>query len=191
MQRTVSTRRDGIALGLALGVCVVAFAQERATTMEQSNAMQLTSVAFEQGAGIPVRYTCDGENLSPPLAWTGVPPGTKTLALIADDPDAPMGTWVHWVVYNLPTATAGLPEGYAADPQRQDGTCQGVTDFRRTGYGGPCPPSGTHRYFFTLYALDTTCSLAPGATAKELETAMRGHILAQAQLMGTYRRRSR
>ena len=191
MQRTVSTRRDGIALGLALGVCVVAFAQERATTMEQSNAMQLTSAAFEQGAGIPARYTCDGENLSPPLAWAGVPPGTKTLALIADDPDAPMGTWVHWVVYNLPTSTAGLPEGYAADPQRSDGTCQGVTDFHRTGYGGPCPPSGTHRYFFTLYALDTACSLAPGATAKELEAAMRGHILAQAQLMGTYRRRGR
>ena len=153
--------------------------------------MELKSSAFSQGEAIPSKYTCDGEDVSPPLAWTEPPPGTKSLALISDDPDAPVGTWVHWVVYNLPPSTRQLPEAFPTDGQLPDGTRQGKTDFGRTGYGGPCPPSGTHRYFFKLFSLDATLSLPPGSTAKQLENAMQGHILAEAQLMGTYRRKSR
>jgi Raf kinase inhibitor-like YbhB/YbcL family protein len=153
--------------------------------------LQITSLAFREGGAIPSTYTCDGRNVSPPLAWTGAPPEMKSFALIADDPDAPMGRWVHWVVYNLPSTTTRLPEAYATDAQMPDGTMQGKSDFGRTGYGGPCPPSGTHRYFFKLYALDTMLLLPPGATAKELENAMRGHILAETRLMGTYRRKDR
>lgn len=156
---------------------------------EGAMGFQLTSPAFTEGAAIPTAYTCDGQDISPPLAWGEPPAGTKSLALISDDPDAPGGMWVHWVAYNLPPAIRQLPEGVPADAQLPDGTRQGRTDFGRTGYGGPCPPSGTHRYFFKLYALDTTLSLAPGATAKQLGAAMQGHILAQAQLMGTYRRK--
>jgi len=154
-------------------------------------AFTLTSSAFKDGKPIPSTYTCDGTNISPALSWTEPPVGTESLALISDDPDAPMGTWVHWVVYNLPPSVRQLPEVLPADGQLPDGTRQGRTDFGRTGYGGPCPPSGTHRYFFKLYALETTLSLAPGATAKQLETAMRGHVVAEAQLMGTYRRTGR
>lgn len=151
----------------------------------------LTSTAFKEGAAIPSIYTCDGQDVSPPLAWSEPPTGIKSFALISDDPDAPMGTWVHWVVYNLLPSVRQLPEVFPMDGQLPDGTRQGKTDFGRTGYGGPCPPSGTHRYFFKLYALDTTLSLAPGATAKQLEAAMRGHVVAEAQLMGTYRRTGR
>lgn len=153
--------------------------------------LTLTSAAFREGEAIPSQYTCDGEDLSPPLAWTPAPDGTKSLALISDDPDAPMGTWVHWVVYNIPPVLQQLPEAFPADPERADGTRQGATDFGRIGYGGPCPPSGTHRYFFKLYALDTVLTLPPGATKRALERAMQGHILAETQLMGTYRRRGR
>ena len=151
----------------------------------------LSSSAFQAGEGIPSPYTCDGRDISPPLAWTAPPDGTKSLALINDDPDAPMGTWVHWVVYNLPPSVRQLPEAFPADKERPDGTRQGRTDFGRIGYGGPCPPSGTHRYIFKLYALDTVLSLGPGATKAAVEAAMQGHILAQAQLIGTYRRRGR
>jgi Raf kinase inhibitor-like YbhB/YbcL family protein len=149
----------------------------------------LTSSAFQDGEGIPSQYTCDGRDVSPPLAWTAPPPGAKSLALINDDPDAPMGTWVHWVVYNLPPSARQLAEAFPAEPERPDGTRQGMTDFGRIGYGGPCPPSGTHRYVFTLYALETVLSLGPGATKAKLEEAMHGHIVGQAQLIGTYRRR--
>ena len=151
----------------------------------------LTSAAFTEGAGIPSQYTCDGQDVSPPLAWTAPPAGTQSLALISDDPDAPMGIWVHWVVYNLPASLRQLPEAVPADKELSDGMRQGKTDFGRTGYGGPCPPSGTHRYFFKLYALDAVLSLAPGASKPQLEAAMKGHVLAQAQLIGTYRRKSR
>lgn len=150
--------------------------------------MQLTSPAFADGGLIPRRYTCDGDDASPPLAWSGVPATTVSLALIADDPDAPRGTWVHWVLYNLPATTTSLPEALPTDERLPNGALQGRNDFRRTGYGGPCPPSGTHRYFFKLYALDTVLSLEPGATKQQLLQAMEGHVLAEAQLMGRYAR---
>ena len=152
---------------------------------------ELTSSAFPYGEAIPSRYTCDGEDVSPPLGWSLPPSGTKALVLISDDPDAPRGTWVHWLVYNLPPTIRQLEEAFPADAELPDGTKQGTTDFGRTGYGGPCPPSGIHRYFFKLYALDRTLPLVPGATAREVEETMQGHILAQAQLMGTYRRKGR
>ena len=152
--------------------------------------MQLTSKAFQEGATIPVKYTCDAQNVSPPLAWTGTPPGTKSLALIADDPDAPGGTWVHWVVFNMPASTVELPEDTPKSQFLPGGAGQGLNDFRRLGYGGPCPPPGKpHRYFFKLYALDTELALKPGASKKDVERGMDKHILAQAQLMGTYKRK--
>jgi len=157
----------------------------------RGGAMQLTSAAFKQGEAIPALYTCEGKDVSPSLAWTEPPPATKSFTLISDDPDAPMGTWVHWVLYNVPPSRRQLPESFPTDAQLADGTRQGITDFKRTGYGGPCPPSGTHRYFFKLYALDAVLSLKAGATAQQLKQAMQGHILAQAELMGTYRRRGR
>jgi Raf kinase inhibitor-like YbhB/YbcL family protein len=150
--------------------------------------MKLTSSAFTEGAMIPVKYTCDGQNISPPLTWTDVPGGVRTLALICDDPDAPAGTWVHWVAFNLPQDATGLPEGVPPDKTLATGGVQGMNSGRRLGYGGPCPPSGTHRYYFKLYALDNTLSLGSNATAKDLQTAMQGHVLAETQLMGRYRR---
>ena len=150
--------------------------------------MELTSSAFEEGGSIPSLYTCDGKDISPPLRWSGAPEGTKSFGLIADDPDAPVGTWVHWVLWNLPAAAAELKEGFPTTPHLSDGTLQGRSDFGRNGYGGPCPPSGTHRYFFKLYALDTALALKAGATKSKLEAAMKGHALAQATLMGVYQR---
>ena len=152
--------------------------------------MQLTSTAFTEGAAIPPKHTCDGTNSSPPLKWSGVPAEAKSLALIADDPDAPMGTWVHWVVYDLPPSTTELAEGVAKSQFIPGGARQGLNDFRHLGYGGPCPPHGkAHRYFFKLYALDTPLNLKPGATKREVEGAMAEHILAEGHLMGTYQRR--
>jgi len=152
----------------------------------------LTSPAFVHNTGIPARFTCDGRNLSPPLAWSGIPADAKGLALIVDDPDAPdpaapKMTWVHWVLYNLPVTAGGLRDGI----QRHDlppGTLEGQNDWQRPGYGGPCPPSGTHRYFFKLYALDAPLTLGSNATARDVQAAMKGHVLAEAQLMGRYRR---
>lgn len=151
----------------------------------------LTCPAFADGSAIPSAYTCEGRDVSPPLAWTEPPKGTNSFVLISDDPDAPGKTWVHWVVYNLPASARGLPEAYPTDGERPDGTRQGMTDFGRPGYGGPCPPSGTHRYDFTLYALDAMLALPPGATKCEVEAAMQPHVLARARLMGTYRRAGR
>ena len=148
----------------------------------------ISSRAFGQGQAIPSLYTCDGRDISPPIAWTQPPAGTKSVALISDDPDAPGKTWVHWVLYNMPPSVLALPEAVPPDEELPDGTRQGMTDFGRVGYGGPCPPSGTHRYFFKCYALDATLSLASGATKQQLEQAMQRHVLAQAELMGTYRR---
>lgn len=153
-------------------------------------ALELTSPAFAAGAPIPRQYTCDGANASPPLEWRGVPDGTRQLALICDDPDAPAGTWVHWVLYGLDASTTQLPEGVPTQGTLQGGARQGANDFKKTGYGGPCPPRGKpHRYFFKLYALDAELALVPGARKADLERAMRGHILAQGELMGTYQRR--
>lgn len=151
--------------------------------------MELKSSAFEAGGVIPAKYTCEGPDVSPPLSWSDVPTGTKTLALIMDDPDAPMGTWVHWVAWNIPATARSLDEDIPKGDTLANGMKQGTTDFRRIGYGGPCPPSGTHRYFFKLYALDTTLNLPNSTTKKDLERAMQGHILKQAELMGTYRRK--
>jgi len=146
-------------------------------------SITLTSTAFTEGGTIPKKYTCDDANFSPALAWSGVPEGTRSLALIADDPDAPVGTWVHWVLYDLPADLTSLPEG------AQGLGTQGTNDFRRAGYGGPCPPKGpAHRYYFKLYALDTQLNLKPGASKADVEKAMKGHILAQGQLMGKYGR---
>ena len=150
-------------------------------------SIKLTSSAFQEGGMIPAQYTCDGRNISPPLAWSDVPSDAKTLALIADDPDAPRGTWVHWVVYNLPAAVKELAEN--APPQEAAaGGRQGKNDFGKFGYGGPCPPSGTHRYYFKLYALNTELNLPGGATKQDLLKAMYGHILDEGQLMGRYKK---
>jgi len=152
-------------------------------------ALELRSAAFAEGGSIPSQYTCDGKNVSPPLAWSGIPPAAKSLALVCDDPDAPVGVWVHWVVYGLPSSTAALPEGVPARDEIGGGGRQGKNDFRKIGYGGPCPPSGTHRYVFTLSALDSKLDLPAGATKQDLLAAMRGHVLAETKLIGKYSRR--
>lgn len=152
-------------------------------------SIKLTSTAFDEGGMIPAEYTCDGQNISPPLAWSGVPEGAKTLALIADDPDAPRGTWVHWVVYQIPATEKGLPENVPPRETLDNGARAGTNDFKKLGYGGPCPPSGTHRYFFKLYALDATLDLSSGATKDQLLKATEGHVVAEGQLMGRYQRR--
>ena len=150
--------------------------------------IKITSPAFEDGGLIPAKYTCDGADISPPLQWDAVPEETKSIALICDDPDAPMGTWVHWVLFNLPTETREMAENIPADETLPNGAKQGTSNFGRIGYGGPCPPSGTHRYFFKIYALDTEIDLAAGANKRELLTAMEGHIIGQGQLIGKYKR---
>ncbi|HEX3560913.1 MAG TPA: YbhB/YbcL family Raf kinase inhibitor-like protein [Pyrinomonadaceae bacterium] len=150
--------------------------------------LKLTSAAFEEGGMIPTQYTCDGQNVSPPLSWSDLPEGTKTLALVADDPDAPRGTWVHWVVYKIPATEKGLPANIPARDTLDNGARQGTNDFKQTAYGGPCPPNGTHRYYFKLYALDADLTPPPGATKDQLLKAAEGHILAQGQLMGRYKR---
>lgn len=168
-------------------VCVLLAGCGGATTPLPVDAnFTLSSPAFAHESAIPTLYTCAGDDLSPALEWTDPPAGTQSLALIVDDPDAPVGTWVHWVVYNIPPDARGFAEAYSAAAEPTDGSRNGENGWRKVGYGGPCPPSGTHRYFFNLYALDTALDLDPGATASQLLKAMEGHILAQAALMGTY-----
>jgi Raf kinase inhibitor-like YbhB/YbcL family protein len=172
--------------------CVVLVLNGAAWAADPSGkgTMQLTSTAFTESAAIPAKYTCDAKNVSPPLKWSGTPAGTKSLALIADDPDAPVGTWVHWVLFDLPPGVSELAEDQPKSQFLPNGAKQGLNDFKHLGYGGPCPPPGKpHRYFFKLYALDTQLDLKPGATKKETELALEGHILAQGQLMGTYKRK--
>jgi len=159
-----------------------------ATPKEENMAINVTSTAFKEGQPIPKQYTCDGINISPPLEWSGVPKNAKTIAIICDDPDAPAGTWVHWVLYNLPADKIGLIENTPATETLSGGGMQGTNDFKKIGYGGPCPPSGTHRYFFKVYALESELSLKPGATKADVEKGMEGHIVSQGQLMGTYKR---
>jgi Raf kinase inhibitor-like YbhB/YbcL family protein len=152
-------------------------------------ALSLQSSAFSEAGTVPVKYTCDGGDISPPLSWSQPPVGTKSFALIMDDPDAPRGTWVHWVIYNIPASETGLTEAIVMQETLPNGTGQGINDFQRIGYGGPCPPKGpAHRYFFKLYALDTALALSPKATKQDLEHAMEGHVLANAQVMGKYGR---
>lgn len=149
----------------------------------------LRSPDFANGANIPRAFTCEGEDRSPALEWSDAPPGTKTFALIADDPDAPSGTWVHWVIYNIPGSARSLTAGVEKKEQLADGSRQGRNDSRKTGYNGPCPPPGkAHRYFFKLYALSVELTLTPGASKSDVEHAMEGHILARTEWMGRYQR---
>ncbi|OCC15485.1 Phosphatidylethanolamine-binding protein [Dissulfuribacter thermophilus] len=153
--------------------------------------MKFQSAAFDHMGEIPEKYTCDGQDISPPLSWDDLPEGTRSLVLIVDDPDAPdpkapKMTWVHWLLYNIPPTTKGLEEGISTFPK---GTLHGKNDWRRTGYGGPCPPIGRHRYFFKLYALDTVLPDLKISDKKALESAMKGHIIERAELIGTYQRK--
>jgi Raf kinase inhibitor-like YbhB/YbcL family protein len=165
---------------------------DRADPQQETRMPTVTlySSAFEHGAAIPIKHTCDGDDASPPLRWGEPPLGTRSWTLICDDPDAPGKTWVHWVLFNLPADNRNLPEGVAFEGTLESGAHQGTNDFRRLGYGGPCPPPGNpHRYFFRLYALDAVLELRQGATRAEVAKAMAGHILAQGELMGTYARK--
>jgi Raf kinase inhibitor-like YbhB/YbcL family protein len=180
-----------LSLGLACGVGCGG----RITAPDEDPKLltiRLTSPAFAEGEAIPRQYTCDGEDRSPPLEWSGVPPQARSLALTCDDPDAPSGTWSHWVAFNLPPEVATLPEGVtASDPVRLASGAearQGKNDFDKIGYGGPCPPSGTHRYIFRLYALDAMLEPQAGATRGAFLAALRGHVLAQGRLTGKYQR---
>jgi Raf kinase inhibitor-like YbhB/YbcL family protein len=150
-------------------------------------SLQLTTTAFPASGTIPKKFTCDGPDVSPALSWTDAPTGTKTFALIVDDPDAPAGTWVHWVLYNLPAGTHKLPEGVGKDSELPDGSRQGRNDFGKIGYNGPCPPRGSvHRYFFKLYALDSKLELKAGSTKADLERTMQNHVLAHSELIGKF-----
>lgn len=151
--------------------------------------MKIVSSAFKEGESIPSKYTCDGANVSPPLAWHEAPQNVKSFALIAHDPDAPAGDWVHWVAYHLPAHLTEIAEHVPPKEILGSGAMQGRNDFKKIGYGGPCPPSGTHRYYFRLYALDVALPLHSGATRQDVERAMKGHIVAEAALMGKYMRR--
>jgi Raf kinase inhibitor-like YbhB/YbcL family protein len=176
--------RTALSLAALLALSATGATEEGSTPM----GLTLRSDAFKHEASIPRRYTCEGEDVSPPLQWSEVPPKTKSLALIVDDPDAPdpaapRMTWVHWVLYDLPADSRALTEAVKDLPA---GTREGVNDWKRTGYGGPCPPIGRHRYFHKLYALDTMLGDLGKPTKTKLEEAMRGHVLAQTELMGTY-----
>lgn len=173
-------------VGISLAACR---SSNSKVTLADSKTMKLTSSAFEPDRLIPSKYTCDGEDISPPLNWDEPPAGTKSFALICDDPDAPKKTWVHWVVYNLPPTILSLAENISTSSRHISNGFQGLNDFKKLSYGGPCPPGGTHRYFFKLYALDTMLKLESGATKAQVEAAMSGHILAHAELIGRYSRR--
>lgn len=190
------TRLDLLCLCIVTTLALVVTAYARSDNQSSlkrkgvTMTLPLTSTAFTEGGPIPAQYTCDGTDISPPLKWSNVPPGTRSLALICDDPDAPAGTWVHWVLYGLPPTVTELSEGVPTTEATVNGAKQGLNDFRRIGYGGPCPPpGGPHRYFFKLYALDTALNLKARATKPELRRVMEGHILAEGQLMGTYKRK--
>lgn len=152
-------------------------------------ALQMASAAFSAGEMIPKKFTCDGPDVSPELTWNNPPPKTQSFTLIMDDPDAPVGTWVHWVLFDLPAETRELAEGVAKQEQLSNGARQGRNDFGKVGYGGPCPPGGKpHRYFFKLYALDAKLGLKAGASKADVEKSMKGHIVGQAELIGKYGR---
>jgi Raf kinase inhibitor-like YbhB/YbcL family protein len=178
------TQRRNVRLGaLAVGLLML-------TGGGPVAAFELQSTAFLPGGEIPAKYTCDGQDISPPFRWADPPAGTKGLALIGDDPDAPGGTWVHWVLYGIPATVRGLPEGVPARETIAAIGRHGVNDFRKVGYGGPCPPRGSaHRYYFRLYALDVDLTLSPRNSEAALLKAIEGHVLGQAELMGRYQRR--
>lgn len=176
-------------LSLTLASCALPARRGAPELPEAPATMSLTSPAFAEGAAIPQRFTCDGEDIPPPLSWSDPPEGTRALALVMDDPDAPGGTFTHWLVYDLPASTRALPEGVPAEGELAGGGKQGENDFGRTGYGGPCPPRGEqHRYRFTLYALDAPLDLPPGADRAAVLEAIASHALARGVLTGTYRR---
>jgi len=174
---------------LLAGLATAGCSQEPKSATGHVVKIQLTSAAFADGQPIPVKYTADALDISPPLAWANAPTNTKSFALIADDPDAPAGTWTHWVIYNLPPTATALTEDTLKTPQLRNGAKQGLNDFKKTGYGGPAPPPGkAHRYVFKLYALDIMTGLLPGVTKADLLKAMDGHVLGEGQLRGTYQR---
>lgn len=173
---------------LLIVITAICFGQTGTKNGGEKMELVITSAAFKDSGFIPRKYTCDSSNISPPLQWSGVPRDTKSIALICDDPDAPMGTWVHWVIYNIPPDINSLPEDVPANKTLETGAMQGTNDFRKIGYGGPCPPGGTHRYFFKIYALDNLLELNPGLTKDDLINAMEGHILTEGKLMGRYSR---
>jgi hypothetical protein len=186
-----STDRRAAPCFIAALIAVAAFtALPARARQKEAKPMDLVvkSGAFGQGGAIPSKYTCDGSDVSPPIAWTKGPEGTASYALVADDPDAPAGTWVHWVIYNIPAAKTSLGENVDKAKKLGDGSMQGVNDFRKIGYGGPCPPGGTHRYYFKVYALDSALKAGPGLTKTQLLKEMEGRILARGELMGTYAR---
>lgn len=172
--------------GLALLFACAGPIAETIGETEVNMTMTLTSSAFANGQSIPAKYSCVGMEVSPPLEWNGAPVDTKSFALIMDDPDAPMGTWVHWILYNIPVTAHGLSENTPRDAELVNGALQGKNSGGDIGYGGPCPPSGTHRYFIKFYALDTMLNIGSGAKKDQLIKAMQGHILAQGELMGTF-----
>lgn len=184
-------RRDSLGVIAGLTLCGLIFlSAQSGFTKEEDMSLSIKSNAFVHEGEIPSKYTCQGEDLAPALEWSGIPDGTVSLVLIVDDPDAPdpaapKMTWVHWVVYNIPPDATGFPEG-AAPNDISDGAGNGISDFGRAGYGGPCPPIGRHRYFFKLYALDTALDEMDNPTKDEVEAAMKGHIIAETVLMGTY-----
>ena len=180
-----------IALLVLFSGCISDQPEQETQTKEETimEQISISSDAFNDSTSIPVEHTCDGEDRSPALSWDTVPAGTQSIALIVDDPDAPGKTWVHWVIYNIPADSTGLPPGVPKNKTLDDGSLQGKNDFGRIGYNGPCPPPGKpHRYFFKVYALDTTLSLKSGATKSQLEASMSGHILAQGEMIGKYGR---
>ena len=152
-------------------------------------ALVIRSTAFANGESVPKRYTGDGEDVSPPLTWSDLPVGTKEIALICDDPDAPGGTWIHWVIYNIPVTETGLMENFGRVRVQPNGIVQGLNSWGKSGYGGPCPPNGAHRYFFKLYALNDMLAAKPKAKKQDLLKSMQGHILEEADLMGKYIRK--
>jgi Raf kinase inhibitor-like YbhB/YbcL family protein len=177
------------AFALLAGSSSAASSRARFDDKGGTMAFAISSPSFENGANIPKKFTCDGADVSPELHWSSPPAGTQSFALIADDPDAPVGTWTHWVLFDLPAETTSLPENVPKVDELPTGGRQGRNDFRKIGYGGPCPPPGKpHRYFFKLYALDKKLNLKPGASKQEVEQAMQGHILAKTELMGKYQR---
>ncbi|PWT84812.1 MAG: YbhB/YbcL family Raf kinase inhibitor-like protein [Acidobacteria bacterium] len=182
--------RTAINASLLLLLLATAACRHSETSVAASVAatLVLSSTSFQGGGKIPSQYTCDGADTSPQLSWPAPPSGTKSLALIVTDPDAPVGTFVHWVLYDIPASTRELPAGVPKQGQLSDNSRQGKNDFGKSGYGGPCPPSGAHHYVFTLYALDTTLGLPPGATRAQIESAIKGHILARGELVGLYNR---
>jgi Raf kinase inhibitor-like YbhB/YbcL family protein len=176
-------------IGIASGNLCAKSPDVKKKGVKTMDTIKIQSAAFKHMQPIPSRYTCDGADVSPPLSWSNVPAAAKSLVLISDDPDAPAGTWVHWVAYDLPPANESLPENVPKCDTVPGGGKQGTTDFGRVGWGGPCPPGGTHRYFFKIYALDIMLDLPAGKTKAEIEKAMKDHILAKGELAGTYKRK--